>query len=180
MHTTHLMLMYFVLMGGTCALAQTSTAPAHGNAAKTQRNAAAHKPNTSAAHPNSAEHELSVHQLAIASQVHTGQIQCELGQTISLQPDPKSPGRFNLSLKPHTYHLTPVQSATGAIRLEDPKSGAVWIQLADKSMLMNSKLGQRLADVCQSPEQLQVAESQKTNPPPNLLDPSPSKGWAQK
>ena len=180
MHTTHLMLMYFALMGGTCALAQTSTAPAHGNAAKTQRNAAAHKPNTSAPRSPAAEQELSVHQLAIASQVHTGQIVCEFGQTVSLQPDPKWPGRFNLSLKPHTYHLTPVQSATGTIRLEDPRSGAVWIQLADKSMLMNTHLGQRLADMCQSPSQLQVAAAHKLAPPPSLLEPMPGNGLAQK
>jgi hypothetical protein len=47
-------------------------------------------------------------------------------------------------------------------------------------MLMNSHLGQRMADVCQSPAQMQVAEALKLSPPPSLLDPLPGKGLAQK
>ena len=94
--------------------------------------------------------------------------------------DAREPGRFNLFLKNHVYNLSPVKSATGAIRLEDTVQGAVWIQLADKSMLMNSQLGQRMADVCQSHSQMQVAQANKLTPPPSLLEPLPGKGLAQK
>jgi len=66
--------------------------------------------------------------------------------------------------------MTPVVSSTGAVRLEDTQRGAVWLQIANKSMLMNQKLGQRLADECMSPAQVQVAEALKTNPQPSLLD----------
>lgn len=117
---------------------------------------------------------------AIADQIHTGKIPCELGQTVTLLHDAHEAGRFNLFLKNHVYHLTPVRSATGAIRLEDPVKGAVWIQLSDKSMLMNSQLGQRMADVCQSPAQIQVAQAQKLAPPPSLLEPLTGNGLAQK
>jgi hypothetical protein len=65
----------------------------------------------------------------------------------------------------------PVASLTGAIRLEDAQQGAVWIQLANKSMLMSSKLGRRLADECQSPAQSTVAQAMKLAPPINILEP---------
>ena len=39
-----------------------------------------------------------------------------------------------------------------------------------KSMLMNQKQGKRMADECMSPEQLQVAEAIKKNPPQSLLE----------
>jgi hypothetical protein len=69
--------------------------------------------------------------------------------------------------------MHPVESRTGAIRLEDPKRGAMWLQLGNKSMLMSQKLGQRLADECQSPEQITYAEKIKANPPPSILDSTP-------
>jgi hypothetical protein len=69
--------------------------------------------------------------------------------------------------------MHPVESRTGAIRLEDPKGGAMWLQLGNKSMLMSQKLGQRLADECMSPAQLTMAEALKKNPMPSLLEPLP-------
>lgn len=108
--------------------------------------------------------------IAISEQVHLGTIPCEMGKKVVLTADPLSPGRFYMAIHPHRFHLTPVISKTGAIRLEDSEAGAFWIQLSNKSMLMSSKLGQRLADDCQSPAQLAVAEAMKLAPPVNLLD----------
>ena len=108
--------------------------------------------------------------LAVAEQVHLGQIACEMGQTVVITTDEKSPGRFFMHHNRQTYHLAPVMSKTGALRLEDAKKGAVWIQLSNKSMLMNSQLGQRLADECQSPAQAAVAQAMKLAPPVHLLE----------
>ena len=108
--------------------------------------------------------------MAISEQVHLGTIPCELALKVVLTADPLSPGRFYMAIQQHRFHLTPVASRTGAIRLEDPEGGAFWIQLSNKSMLMSSKLGQRLADDCQSPAQMAVAEAMKLAPPINLLD----------
>ena len=67
--------------------------------------------------------------------------------------------------------MHPVVTSTGAIRLEDNHDGgAVWLQLSNKSMLMDQKAGKRLADECASPAQLAVAEALKKNPAPSLLD----------
>ena len=114
--------------------------------------------------------ELGPEELAVAERVHTGHIACELGASVNVTPDPKAPGRFHISGKGFAYHMTPVVSSTGAVRLEDTQRGAVWLQIANKSMLMNQKLGQRLADECMSTAQVQVAEALKTNPQPSLLD----------
>jgi len=113
--------------------------------------------------------------LAVAEQVHTGRIVCELGNVVQITPDAQIRGAFALQMGKHRFHMTPAYSATGAIRLEDTQAGAMWLQLANKSMLMNSKLGQRMADECQSPVQIAVAQAMKNAPAFNLLDgPSPN------
>ena len=106
----------------------------------------------------------------VADQVHTGRMVCELNNFVTVMPDPQSSTRFIVRIQKHTFHMTPVVSSTGAIRLEDAQAGAMWLQLSNKSMLMNSKLGQRMADECQSPAQMAVAEAMKLAPPPSLLD----------
>ena len=103
-------------------------------------------------------------------EVHTGRMVCELGNSVTVSPDPQQPARFVVQMKKITYIMTPVETTTGAVRLEDAQAGAMWLQLPHKSMLMNSKLGQRMADECQSDHQTTVAHRMKLDPPPSLLD----------
>ena len=117
-----------------------------------------------------AEEAMTPAELAIAERVHVGTLPCELGASVSLNPDGKAPGYFDVQGKNFKYRMFPVATTTGAIRLEDRKAGAVWLQLANKSMLMNQKLGVRLADECMSPAQVAIAETMKTNPPASVLD----------
>ena len=117
-----------------------------------------------------AEAALTPEELAIADRVHTGHIACELGAFVNVEADAQSPGRFHVEGKGFKYRMAPVATSTGTVRLEDQSAGAVWIQIANKSMLMNQKLGQRMADECMSPQQVTVAEAIKKNPPPSLLD----------
>ena len=82
---------------------------------------------------------------------------------------------FGRAVPDNTDNPTSVQvHTTGAVRLEDPRGGAVWLQVANKSMLMNQKIGQRLADDCKSEEQTRVAEAMKHAPPPSLLSGTPA------
>jgi hypothetical protein len=120
-----------------------------------------------------AEAALSPAELAIAERVHVGRIACELGAYVTLKADPASPGHFDVEGKGFKYRMAPVETSTGAVRLEDQKGGAVWLQIANKSMLMDQKRGQRLADECMSPEQNLVAEAIKKNPPPSVFEPLP-------
>ncbi|WP_295956302.1 hypothetical protein [Rhodoferax sp.] len=117
-----------------------------------------------------AEAALTPAEMAIAERVQVGNVPCELGTTVTLVPDTKYPGYFNVQVKTIKYRMFPVETSTGAIRLEDKKAGAVWLQLGNKSMLMNQKLGQRLADECMSPQQIAVAESLKLNPAQSVLN----------
>lgn len=103
-------------------------------------------------------------------EVHTGRMVCELGNSVTVTPDPQLASRFIVQMKKNTYYMTPVETTTGAVRLEDAQAGAMWLQLPNKSMLMNSKLGQRMADECQSDHQTVVAHRMKLDPPPSLLD----------
>ncbi|AOG24596.1 hypothetical protein [Acidovorax sp. RAC01] len=118
-----------------------------------------------------AEAALSPEELAIADRVHVGRMPCELGAFVTVTPEPASPGHFRVEGKGFKYFMAPVATTTGTVRLEDAKGGAVWLQIANKSMLMNQRLGQRLADECMSPEQIVVAEAIKKNPPVSVLEP---------
>ena len=117
-----------------------------------------------------AEAALSPAELAIAALIYQGSMPCELGASVSVTADAKAPGFFDLQIKNLKFRMSPVVTSTGAIRLEDQHAGAVWLQLSNKSMLMNQKLGQRLADVCMNPEQVIVAERLIKSPAPGLLD----------
>ena len=109
-------------------------------------------------------------ELLIAQQIHQGNLPCELGASVRVEADARQPGFFHVHGKGFRYRMFPVQTTTGALRLEDKTAGAVWLQLANKSMLMDQKRGRRLADECAHPDQLAYAETMKTNPPPSLID----------
>jgi hypothetical protein len=127
-----------------------------------------------AAGVRAAEAALTPEQLEIAQLVYTGHLPCELGASVQLEADPQSPGYFNLRLLKQRFRMVPVATTTGAVRLEDERSGSVWLQLANKSMLMNQKQGKRVADECQSPQQLAVAQSYKDAPPASILEAAPT------
>ena len=92
-------------------------------------------------------------QLDIAQRVLTGDAQCESNQHVSLHPIDGKPGYFKLGFKNVSYTMTPEETTTGAVRLEDKKAGVVWVQIPSKSMLLNSKIGQRMVDSCQAAAQ---------------------------
>jgi hypothetical protein len=117
-----------------------------------------------------AEAALTPSELAIAQRIEVGLVQCELGASVTVAADPKLPGYFDVHGKKFRFRMVPVVTSTGAIRLEDAQAGAVWLQLANKSMLMNQKLGSRLADACVTPAQALVALAMEKSPPPGLLD----------
>ena len=96
---------------------------------------------------------ISEAQLQIADRVHTGDAACEFDQTVNLVRIDGQPGHFKLTFKKAAYTVVPEETTSGALRLEDKKAGIVWLQIPSKSMLMNSKVGQRMVDNCLHPEQ---------------------------
>lgn len=113
------------------------------------------KPATEAAAPQPVA--LTQGQLDAAGRVYTGEASCEFGEKVQLTPMDGQPGHFQLAYKKARYHLVPEETTTGAVRLEDHRAGIVWLQIPAKSMLMNSKIGQRMADNCLHAEQRSAA-----------------------
>jgi len=97
--------------------------------------------------------ELTPAQLEIAPRVFVGRADCEFAQKIDVQPVPGQPGAFLVVHGKNRYTMVPQETTTGAVRLEDPRAGVVWLQIPAKSMLMNSRIGRRLVDDCMHPEQ---------------------------
>lgn len=96
---------------------------------------------------------ISANQLEIAKRVYVGKADCELNQNVTVAPLENKPGVFRVSFKKASYLMIPEETTTGAVRLEDKKNGIVWIQIPSKSMMMNSKIGQRMVDSCKHAEQ---------------------------
>ena len=109
--------------------------------------------------------------LEVAKKVYLGDIPCELGATVHITPH-KREGFFIVRAGIQRFRMHPVESRTGAIRLEDPVGGAMWLQLGNKSMLMSQKMGKRLADDCMNPAQSAMNETLKKNPI-NILEAAP-------
>jgi hypothetical protein len=85
--------------------------------------------------------------------VHLGNYQCELGQSIDVTAHKTTAGYAEVAFKRYRFTMKPVLSSTGAVRLEDVSGRALLVQIANKSMLMDTKVGQRLVDECVSEAQ---------------------------
>lgn len=113
---------------------------------------------------------LTDEQLSIAQIVTTGRIACADGKSVTITPDAKIQGAFDLLFASVKYDVVPVPTKSGAVRLEDRKTGLVFMQLANKSMLFNERQSRRLADDCISPAQQAVADAMRANPTAGVLD----------
>lgn len=107
--------------------------------------------------------------VAIAANVLVGPMLCDGGDHVKVMTLAQE-GYFELQHKKMRYRMHPVESQTGAIRLEDRTRGVMWLQLGDKSMLMSQQRGMRLADDCAGEVQSAFARHLKQNPSPGLLD----------
>ncbi|MDB5946719.1 MAG: hypothetical protein JWQ33_1745 [Ramlibacter sp.] len=115
--------------------------------------------------------QLTPADLEAAKLVTLGDIPCELGATVHITQH-KREGFFIVRAGIQRFRMHPVESRTGAVRLEDPVAGAMWLQLGNKSMLMSQKMGKRLADDCMNPAQSAMNEELKKNPI-NILEKPP-------
>jgi hypothetical protein len=141
----------------TCALAQTAapTKPADKAAAKPAAKPAAKKAAPAAKALPAADQT----QLDAAERVHYGSYECDFKQTISVAKNAISPGYVDVKFKNKSWNMKPSISSTGALRMEDVKGGALLLQIANKSMLMDTKIGQRLVDACVHEKQRAAAEA---------------------
>lgn len=79
-----------------------------------------------------------------------GMYQCELNRKVhvrSVTPDLQS---AVLSWDRKEYTMRAVGTRTGALRYEDAASGLVWLVIVGKSMLLDTRRGQQLANECKT------------------------------
>lgn len=79
---------------------------------------------------------------------HLGDHACEFKRTVLVAPHPVHEGYVDLHFDRRIITARPVLSSTGAIRLEDVRGQFVMLQIAFKSMLLDTRSGQRVADEC--------------------------------
>ncbi len=87
-------------------------------------------------------------QLAAAAMAHYGDYDCEFKQTVNVGLNAKNDGYLDVKFGKSVWTMKPVLSTTGALRLEDVKGRMLMLQIANKSMLMDTKIGQRVVDGC--------------------------------
>ncbi|MDB5988836.1 MAG: hypothetical protein JWQ10_239 [Herbaspirillum sp.] len=80
-------------------------------------------------------------------QLLTGRFNCEMNNRVDVKMGDDQ-RHIDLTWKGRVYVMLPMATSTGALRFEDRSSGMVWIQIPSKSMLLNSKLGQQVANEC--------------------------------
>lgn len=100
--------------------------------------------------------EAGEEQLAAADRAYVGDYVCEFKQTVRIEKHPKVPGYIDVAWQKQRITMKPVLSSTGALRLEDVTGRTLMIQIANKSMLLDTKIGQRLLDDCVHPEQARL------------------------
>lgn len=109
--------------------------------------------------------EATPDQLAASQMALYGEYLCEFDQKLSVSVHKAVGGYVDVAFKGRAYVMKPVLSSTGALRLEDVTGRTLMIQIASKSMLMDTKAGQRLVDECVHPDQqLKTAQTAPAAP----------------
>ena len=96
-------------------------------------------------------------QLAAAAMAHFGEYACEFNEVVNVDVNHQNDGYLDVKHRKAVYVMKPVLSSTGALRLEDVKGRMLMLQIANKSMLMDTKIGQRVVDGCVHEKQRDAA-----------------------
>jgi len=100
-------------------------------------------------------------QVKAAELVYYGKYDCEFNQTVDIAQSPKHPAYVTVKHGKGEWLMKPVLSSTGAVRLEDVKGETLMVQIASKSMLLNTMTARRIVDDCVSPRQRELIEAAK-------------------
>ncbi len=85
--------------------------------------------------------------------VAVGHIVCADKVVVSIHESPLHQARYDIKIGKSHYVGERIVTDSGAVKLEDKNHGIVWLQMANKSMLFNEKIGKRLATDCQNDDQ---------------------------
>jgi len=79
-----------------------------------------------------------------------GNYRCDQGRTLQFRQVAADAQTAVLKWNQRDYPMRAVSVGSGALRYEHAESGLVWLMIPSKSMLLDSRRGQRLADACRS------------------------------
>ena len=140
------------------AVAQTTDKAAAKPATAAASHPAAKKPAAAAAKPapkaaaSKALPAATPEQLTAADRALKGSYDCDFNQKINVSQN-NSQGYVDVTSGKSKYTMKPIITSTGALRMEDVTGRMLLLQIANKSMLMDTKLGQRVVDNCVHPSQ---------------------------
>ena len=79
-----------------------------------------------------------------------GVYRCELNRSVDVRQVAPDMTTAVLRFGKKEYHMKAVHARSGALRYEDDKSGIVWLIIAGKSMILDTKHGRQLANECRT------------------------------
>lgn len=79
-----------------------------------------------------------------------GVYRCELNRSVDVRQVSADMTSAVLSFGKKEYRMKAVHARSGALRYEDDQSGVVWLIIAGKSMLLDTKHGKQLANECRT------------------------------
>ena len=103
-------------------------------------------------------------QIDAAGRVYYGAYECEFNQSVTIAKSEKHAAYVDVRSGKSTWLMKPVLSTTGVVRLEDVKGETLMVQIAAKSMLLNTKTGQRIVDACVSEKQRELMAASSAAP----------------
>jgi Membrane-bound lysozyme-inhibitor of c-type lysozyme len=80
----------------------------------------------------------------------SGAYRCELGKQVQVRAVSADLQTAHLNWNQRDYTMRAVTTRSGALRYEDADSGLVWLMIPGKSMLLDTRQGQRLANECRA------------------------------
>ena len=143
------------------AIALPVTAQTAAPAAKPAAKAAAKPAPAAPKKPEMIIPEAYPEQVKAAEMVYYGKYECEFNQTVDIEQSPKYSSYVTVRHGKGEWLMKPVLSSTGAIRLEDMRGETLMVQIATKSMLLNTMTARRIVDDCVSPKQRELVEAAK-------------------
>jgi hypothetical protein len=102
--------------------------------------------------------------------VALGLIHCADKVSVTIGESKKHAGHYDISIGKAHYQAMRIPTDSGAVKLEDKQHGIVWLQMSNKSMLLNENLGKRLANECRSAAQAAKEKELSMTDAPNILD----------
>ncbi len=85
--------------------------------------------------------------------VALGTIPCADKASVTIGESKEHLDQYDITIGKAHYVAARISTDSGAVKLEDKQNGIVWLQMSNKSMLFNEKLGKRLATDCQNEQQ---------------------------